>query len=162
MISLKLIPIFSKSSQTGLLKTIIFFCPLTCFLPNISYAAHHTKRDLMGIVKSIDHGQPAQPVQADHGLNFSLLAGFLCIKWKSYVNKLFHWNYTTVSACAYFIPIFLIIISSRSSNKVPFCEMGHIFNFDSLSETNLAIWATLTCISIFFHPWQAIFLRMKE
>ena len=38
---------------------------------------HHSKRDLMGIAKSIDGGQPAQ---ADHGRNFSLLADFLCIK----------------------------------------------------------------------------------
>ena len=35
------------------------------------------KRDLMGIVKSID---PVQSVQADQGKNFSVLADFLCIK----------------------------------------------------------------------------------
>ena len=35
--------------------------------------------DLMGIAKSIDPGQPAQPAQADHGRNFLLLANFLCI-----------------------------------------------------------------------------------
>ena len=34
----------------------------------------------MGIEKSIDPGQPAQSVQADHGRNFMKLADFLCIK----------------------------------------------------------------------------------
>ena len=34
----------------------------------------------MGIAKSTDPGQPAQSAQADHGRNFSLLTGFLCIK----------------------------------------------------------------------------------
>ena len=38
------------------------------------------KKDLIGIAKSIDRGQPAQSRQADHGRNFSLLADFLCIK----------------------------------------------------------------------------------
>ena len=41
---------------------------------------HHAKRGLMGIVKSIDPGQPAQSAKADHGRNFSLLADFLCVK----------------------------------------------------------------------------------
>ena len=40
---------------------------------------HHVKRDLMGIAKSIDPGQPAQSTQPDHCQNFSLLADFLCI-----------------------------------------------------------------------------------
>ena len=40
---------------------------------------HHRKRELMGIAKSIDPGQPVQSMQADHGQNFSLLADFLCI-----------------------------------------------------------------------------------
>ena len=38
---------------------------------------HHTERDLMGIAKSIDSGQPAQ---SDHGRNFSLLADFPYLK----------------------------------------------------------------------------------
>ena len=33
----------------------------------------------MGIVKSIDPGQPVQSTQTDHGQNFSLLADLLCI-----------------------------------------------------------------------------------
>ena len=37
----------------------------------------HLAKDLMGIAKSIYHGQPAQ---SDHGRNFSLLADFLCIE----------------------------------------------------------------------------------
>ena len=37
---------------------------------------HLAKRDLMGIAKSID---PGQPVQSDHGQSFLLLADFLCI-----------------------------------------------------------------------------------
>ena len=37
---------------------------------------HHAKRDIMGIVKSIDSGQP---VKSYHSRNFSLLADFLCI-----------------------------------------------------------------------------------
>ena len=41
---------------------------------------HQAKRDLMGIAKSINPGQPAQFTQSDHGRNFSLLADFLCIK----------------------------------------------------------------------------------
>ena len=41
---------------------------------------HQEKRDLMGIAKSIDSGQPALSAQADHGPNFLLLADFLCIK----------------------------------------------------------------------------------
>ena len=45
-----------------------------------SYVTHHTKRDLMGITKSTDRGQPAQSAHADHGRNFSLLADFLRIK----------------------------------------------------------------------------------
>ena len=44
--------------------------------------AHHKKRKLIGIAKSIDRGQPVQSAQADHGRNFSLLADFLCIKWQ--------------------------------------------------------------------------------
>ena len=43
----------------------------------IVFVTYQAKRDLMGIVKSIDSGQPAQ---ADHGQNFLLLADFLCIK----------------------------------------------------------------------------------
>ena len=35
--------------------------------------------DLMGIAKSVDPDQPAQPAQTDSDLNFSLLADFLCI-----------------------------------------------------------------------------------
>ena len=42
---------------------------------------YHAKRDLMGIAKSIDLGQPA------HGRNFSLLADFLCIKSKFFLAK---------------------------------------------------------------------------
>ena len=38
------------------------------------------KRDLMGIEKRIDPGQPAQSAQADHGQNFLQLADFLSIK----------------------------------------------------------------------------------
>ena len=38
---------------------------------------HHTKRDLIGIAKIIDPGQPAQSAQSDHGRNFLLLADFL-------------------------------------------------------------------------------------
>ena len=45
------------------------------------YVTHHTKRDLMGIAKSIDPCQPVQSTQAEQGRNFSLLADFLCIKW---------------------------------------------------------------------------------
>ena len=41
-----------------------------------TYKTHHVKKDLMGIVKSID---PGQPVQFDYCRNFSLLADFLCI-----------------------------------------------------------------------------------
>ena len=48
---------------------------------------YHAKRDLMGIAKSIDLGQPAQSAQADHGRNFSLLADFLCIKSKFFLAK---------------------------------------------------------------------------
>ena len=44
------------------------------------FLTHHATRDLMGIAKSIDPGQPAQSVQSDHGQNFSLLADFQCIK----------------------------------------------------------------------------------
>ena len=39
-----------------------------------------SKKDLKGIVKSINPGCPAQSTQADHGQNFLLLADFLCIK----------------------------------------------------------------------------------
>ena len=38
------------------------------------------KRDLTGIAKSIDPGQPAQSAQADHSQSFSLSADFLCIE----------------------------------------------------------------------------------
>ena len=41
---------------------------------------HHGKRDLIGIAKSIDPGQPEQSAQADQGRYFSLLADFLCMK----------------------------------------------------------------------------------
>ena len=37
--------------------------------------------------------------------------------------KLSLWNYRIVSACACFVPVFIIL--SRSSNKVPFRVMGH-------------------------------------
>ena len=39
------------------------------------YVTHHAKRDLKGIAKSIDPGQPAQ---CDHFSNFLLLPDFLC------------------------------------------------------------------------------------
>ena len=41
---------------------------------------NHAKGDLMGIAKSIDHGQPAQSGQSDHGRNISLLTDFLGMK----------------------------------------------------------------------------------
>ena len=44
------------------------------------YVTHLTKKDLTGIAKSIDSGQPAQSAQSDRGKNLSLLADFLCIK----------------------------------------------------------------------------------
>ena len=44
------------------------------------FVTHHAKRDLMGITKNIDAGQPAQFAQSDHGRNFPLLADCLCIK----------------------------------------------------------------------------------
>ena len=40
----------------------------------------HAKRNLIRIARSIDTGQPAQTMQADHGQNCSLLADFLFIK----------------------------------------------------------------------------------
>ena len=44
-----------------------------------AYVSDHAKRDLMGIAKSIDPGQPAQSAQADHSQNFLLLADVQCI-----------------------------------------------------------------------------------
>ena len=41
---------------------------------------HHAKRNLIGIAKNIDPGQPAQSAQADHGRKFSIFADFLYIK----------------------------------------------------------------------------------
>ena len=69
----------------------------------------------IGIAKSTDPSQSAQFAQSDHGRNLSLLADFVCIKWKLYPTKLSLWNNRTVSACACFVPLFTI--SSRSSNK---------------------------------------------
>ena len=43
------------------------------------YVTRHAKMDLMGIVKSIHPGQPAQSAQADQGRKLSLFADFLCI-----------------------------------------------------------------------------------
>ena len=43
------------------------------------YLTHQVKRDFMGIVKSVDPGQPVQSAQANHGRNFLLLADFLYI-----------------------------------------------------------------------------------
>ena len=45
-----------------------------------AYVTCNAKRDLMGIAKSIDRGQPAQSTQSDHGRNVSLLLDFPCIK----------------------------------------------------------------------------------
>ena len=42
------------------------------------YVTYYATRDLLGIAKSID---PGQPTQSDHGRNFPLLADCLCIKW---------------------------------------------------------------------------------
>ena len=56
----------------------------------------------MGIAKSIDPGKPAQ---SNHGRKFSLLADFLC-------------NFEIIeSACACFVPVFIILF--RSSSKMP-------------------------------------------
>ena len=35
----------------------------------------------------------SQSAQSDHSRNFQLLADFLCLKWKFYLNKLSLWNY---------------------------------------------------------------------
>ena len=53
-----------------------FYASARQYFANIN-VTHHTKRDLMGIAKSIEPGQPAQSAQADHGLNLSPLADFL-------------------------------------------------------------------------------------
>ena len=44
------------------------------------YVTHHLKRDLMGIAKSIDPGQPVQSMQADQSRNFRYWQIFLYIK----------------------------------------------------------------------------------
>ena len=55
------------------------------FLRDKKYVTHHAKKGLIVIAKSFDRGQPARTAQADHGRNFSLLADFLCFKWKLYL-----------------------------------------------------------------------------
>ena len=55
----------------------IFVTLVSRYFTESLYVTYHSKRDLTGISKSID---PGQPVQSDYGRNFSLLADFLCIK----------------------------------------------------------------------------------
>ena len=45
-----------------------------------TFVTHYTKRDLMGIAKSIDPCHPVLSAQSDPGRNLSLLADFQCIK----------------------------------------------------------------------------------
>ena len=71
------------------ITTVFFFCQLKPILVLIyqtciscyskATVTHHAKKDLMGIMKSINPGQPVQSGQADHSQNFSLWADFLCI-----------------------------------------------------------------------------------
>ena len=132
---------------------------------------HHVKRDLTGIAKNIDPGLPAWTAQADNVLNLSLLADFLCIKWKFYRTKPSLRTYRTVSTCAYFIPIFIIL--SRSSNKVPLRMTGHIFNLSSANGFNVdtdkifVVWWTVFSTIFKMHqflqyPLQKIFIILQH
>ena len=53
-----------------------YFCLFGIVYP---YVTHHAKRDLVGIAKSIDPGQPAQTAQADQVRTFRYWQSFLCI-----------------------------------------------------------------------------------
>ena len=79
---------------------------------------HQAKRDLTGIAKSIDSGQPAQSAQADQSRNFSLLVDFLYINDNS-AELNHHFEivepYRPVLAC--------FIILSRSSDKAHGSQM---------------------------------------
>ena len=89
------------------------------------------KKDPMGIAKKYRQWSAYTVGTIWPWSKLFAIGRFLCMKWLFCLTKLSLWNYWTISPCACFVPVFIILC--RSCNKVLFRVTGHILESNILS-----------------------------
>ena len=76
------------------IATIVLLSPIDVAIGlAIVYVTHHAKKDLMGIAKNIDPVQPAQSVQADHGLVQIFRRIHAYLSFHIYLSDILHFSF---------------------------------------------------------------------